>query len=185
VTIEKYAYGAITSFCAALVVAVVTLLIIVFKNSEKGGRRAHFGRIVRIWLDDDFAVRAGLIIVFFIALWLAMRTVGLGLERFLLDEDFPYGVLQVFDILAYVLAMNVCLTLLKRSKEQLPNIVSATMQSVLVGLLVFLPRATTPESLGVYGQYGSAVILVGFSVALIALGYAQKSVRSAEKKQNG
>lgn len=166
---EPYPTGALHSFIAAVIASVIALIF------HLGRARKEDKSLLKQtlnWLSEGVIVKVGLLAVTFIAVWLAIRAIGLNVRIYFFEEEYRYQIIQVLDIVAYVLIVNLCMTLLKSTKIE--RLVNATAQSILVALLIFLPRAASGDTKRIYGVYGSAAILVGFSVLLISIAYVMK-----------
>lgn len=176
--LEDYPNGGCHSFLGALAVSVVALIIVLWRSYKD--KDESIKEQISWWLAEDTIIKGALLAVTFIALWLTIRLVLYHGRLLLFDEEYNYRIYVVFDIIAYVLGINLCITLLKA--RDLKQIANASMQSVLLAILLFLPRATSKDAQTVYGLYGSAVILVGFATLIVSLAYVSKHV--LEEKKN-
>lgn len=179
---EQYPFGGRDSFIGALVVVAIVLIVTLWRVHKEEESTGKLIRRILEWLGDDIIVKGPLLFVTFIALWLAIRSVGYIGWLYLGEEEHRYTAFEVLDTLAFVLTINLCLTLLKSPRKR--EIVSATMQSVLIAILIFLPRATSTATLAIYGEYGGAALLVGLATLLMSLAYIIKTLPKNEKEKD-
>lgn len=132
-----YPAGAQDSLIFAIIVSVLALVIYLYHEKSKNG---DLKKRFKQWFDERIIVKSGLLVAVFIAIWLATRTTGLILYN-LLDENYNYSVLNVLEVLAAVLFINLCMTLIKSTRVK--EITEAAIQSVIIALMLFLPYATS------------------------------------------
>jgi hypothetical protein len=167
---ETYPTGSRDSLILAIIVSVLALAIYLYHEKSRGNLQKRFKQWSEEIISARAIVKSGLLVAVFIAIWLATRTTGLVLYS-LLDENFNYSVLNVLQVLAAVLFINLCLTLIKSTGVK--EIIEAAIQSVIISLLLFLPFATgISNSASAY--YSAGFVLVALSVSLVAIVYTRE-----------
>jgi len=127
-----------------------------------------------------------LIVVSFVALWLTIRVVGLyTLRRYLDPKDYVYATSNILEIVGYILSINLCLTLI-RSRE-LPEILKAAIQSVLIGIITSVPSIGAVGGIIVFLTSGAgfqfALFMIGMAATLIALVFVRRHIVEREGKR--
>jgi len=91
----------------------------------------------------------------------------------LFSENYNYNQYQILELISYILIVNLCFGLIKtlRQKEpRLSGIASAAIQSVLIGVIVFLPKNSSYGFLIILQTYIQGVIgflMISISIAVI------------------
>jgi len=164
-----------------LTIAIGIVLTIVYVRKKKG-----IWNIIKE--DSNFPEKAivviPLIVVSFVALWLTIRVVGLyTIRRYIETENYTYTAFDVLEILSYVLAIKLCLTLIQ--SRELKQIIEAAIQSVLIGVITTIPRigAMGKEAFmgGATTQF--AFLMIAMAVILIALVFVRKHFVEREGKR--
>ena len=90
-------------------------------------------------------------LILFIAIWLGVRSFGLTGFRYLMG--FPYDQYDILDLIAYALTINLVFTLFTKIPKTttLNQIVNTAIQSLLIGIIVLLPKYGDPDTLGRIG----------------------------------
>lgn len=112
-----------------------------------------------------------------IALWLTTRVTGLHVKRYL-TNNYNYNQYEIFAVVAYALATNLCFTLARtlRKKgeegQKTVGVIEAAIQAVLVALIIFLPSYGDPSRDSLFqriGVEGYVFILVAMATAALLL----------------
>jgi len=120
-----------------------------------------------------------------VALWLTLRVIGLFLCRYLFEQSYIYTHYQIFEILSYILATNLCFTLFKSVREpskeeptRIKYIINAAMQAILIGIITLLPNYGNVNLLNIVGgTYGFVSILVSMAILLVALVFVRERIK--------
>jgi hypothetical protein len=123
----------------------------------------------------------GIIIIFFmiagiIALWFTIRTFGLIIRQSLFlipDSDFNYTTSQIFFLLGYLLAANLCFSLAKTfqeievKKDPIIKLLGAVIQAIIIGMITFIPRYADNSLVGVIGNGNASIGEILYVIVLV------------------
>jgi hypothetical protein len=159
-----------------VITAILTLVFIICCPLIMGRRWKDILKYLKDSSTYDFIIMCSLLATSVIAIWLTIRAGGLLIKN-LFTENYPYTQYQILDLISYILIVNLCFGLIKtlRQKERkLSGIASAAIQSVLIAVIVFLPRNSSKEFLGSAQEYmqgimGFLMLSVSIAVILISL----------------
>ncbi len=132
-----------------------------------------------------YTMELAFIAILFIAVWLGTRTLLLFIHRYLLEEGYVYTQYEILDLIAYALTINLVFTLLKKIPEEieLKQIVDTAIQSVLIGIIVLLPKygdAATLSKLG--GGVNYAFLIIAIGILLLCLALTSKSLNKNKSR---
>jgi hypothetical protein len=143
-----------------------------------------------------------LTITAFVGIWLAVRTIALYIYQYLFSEGFLYRPSDISTIIGSVVAANLSLTLINALKESdgcpktasgnddvglntLKGIVDVLAQSVIIGLITFIPQYTQEETFSRIGGFvGYVTIVAVFVTSLVLLVFARVEFLSREKSED-
>jgi hypothetical protein len=111
-----------------------------------------------------------------VGIWLTVRVIGLYVVRYL-TNNYNYNQYEIFTIVAYALATNLCFTLAKtlgktsEGDQKTPRVIEAGIQAVLVGIIVFLPLYGDANANSVFQRVGglSGYVIILLTMAVVAL----------------
>jgi hypothetical protein len=114
-----------------------------------------------------------------IGIWLAIRTIGLFIDRYVEVQNYVYLSSNVFTIVGFILLANLCFTLqrtLVNTRQQsndikrIRGLITAPIQAIIIGLITILPRYNDPTLLNYIGEtYGYVALVAVLIAALVAL----------------
>lgn len=158
---------------------ILAILLVIFLALLMGKRPEDIKKLFEKLDFSSALIMSTLIGVAVASLWLCIRVILLFFHRYLFEENYAYNQYDLFQMVAYALAMQLSFTLFKIVRIRgLKEIVKATIQAVLIGILLFLPNARNSEFLGaIGGGYGFALIMVSMSITLVALVFADTHIK--------
>jgi len=144
--------------------------------------------------DNDYVngnsmglIALGLGISGLVAIWLAIRTAGVLLLKYLIESNYVFMTSDVFTIISFILIANLCFTLqttfseIRGQKgknenadfETISGLLKATITAVIIGLITVLPRYSDftllQEVNGINGYLIVVAVLISSLVVLYIL----------------
>jgi len=166
------------------------ILFLLFKGKRPKDIKPFFEK-----LDAPYALSWSILIVAgTIALWLSIRVIGLyALRYYLLTDKYNYTQFEIFRIVAYALATNLCFTLAENLKEKGKNenqhmteaqktkrIIESTIQTVLIGIIIFLPTYGDRREGSLFlsiGFEGFVSILISMAITALLLALVRQRIK--------
>lgn len=155
-----------------IIASIITLVFVICCPLIMGRRWKDIFEYLTDSSTYNFIVMCSLLVTSVIAIWLTIRAGGVLILN-LFTENYPYSQYQILDLISYILVVNLCFGLTKtlRQKEtKLSGIASAAIQSVLIGVIVFLPKSSSYDflrALQVYNQGVIGFLMISVSIAVI------------------
>jgi hypothetical protein len=155
-----------------IITSIFTLVFVIFCPLIVGRRPKGILNYLKDSSTYGFIITCSLLATSVIAIWLTIRAGGILIVN-LLTEDYLYSQYLILDLISYILVVNLCFGLIKtlRQKEpRLSGIASAAIQSVLIGVIVFLPKNNSYGFLYALQLYNQGVIgflMLSVSIAVI------------------
>lgn len=123
-----------------------------------------------------------------IGVWLTIRVILLNLKILLFQESYRYRPSAIFSIISFILAANLCFTLLRAFKKIATaeigiarELVRVAIQVVIISFIALLPRYNITELLMIIGGFGNfLVLLVTLIGVLTVLVFLYKSLSESE-----
>jgi hypothetical protein len=107
-----------------------------------------------------------------IAIWLVVRVVGLSIKNYLFIDNFQYAPYDILTIISYILIASLCFNLTRNIRESMliKNVAKATIQALLITLIVLVPRYGDASWISNYlGDHSQAQGVVSFCLIAITL----------------
>lgn len=152
--------------------SIITIVFVVFCLWIVGRRPKDILNYLKESSTYGFIITCSLLATSVIAIWLTIRAGGVLIEN-LVTENYPYTQYQILELISYILIVNLCFGLIKtlRQKEpRLNGIASAAIQSVLIGVIILLPKSSDIGFLNILETHMQGVIgflMISVSIAMI------------------
>lgn len=174
--------GGIITLCFTLLILLMFFVYRRFKNGEKSQSKNGKKEEEKNSDSLEFSFKKNIFktlmyLAIVIGFWLALRVIALLLFNYLFTANYVYNQYEIFAIIAYALTINLAFTLLKNisEKNSLENIFYAAIQSVLIGIIVLLPRYGSSETISIIGGgFNFALLLITMSILLAVLVIVRK-----------
>ena len=174
ISISKYKIDNEGFLSLAFVIASLTVFLFVTRKSPKEFLETL--KKVKISYGLTLLFLAGII---FVGFWLTARLVGFYFYQYLFKDGFIYIQYQIFEMISYVLATRLCLTLfgtimkdaLKEGEDNRfikSGYIDTAIQAVIIGIITVLPNYANTDILAKFGDTKDSQIL-GFLAFLITL----------------
>ena len=172
----------------AIVTAVIVLFLFVTKKSPND--------LIDVFKKIDLCYGLPLlflIAITFVGFWLTGRLLGFFVYHYLFENNFVYIQYQIFELVSYLLATRLCLTLFntikkdaledakwKNQQQSIPKIekpkpvfmktgyIDTAIQAVIISIITVLPNYGNSAFLGKLGTTNDSQI-IGFLLLLITL----------------
>lgn len=188
--------GYVTSILT-LVFVILCLWIVGREKGKKEKEKEKFNSVFDYLFDYLKAsgsitrsiITCSLLVTSVIAIWLTIRA-GAVLVENLYVENYAYSQYQILGLISYILVVNLCFNLMKTLREKetkLSGIASASIQSVIIGVIVFLPQISSTgflSSLQTYFQGVLGFLMISVSIAVILVSLTILWNRSENKTTN-
>jgi hypothetical protein len=163
-------YGGVSSLLA-------TLVIVLFFRIDSEMRDTY--KLAIVGKDKQKENSMGIVVLALgiaalIGIWLAIRTIGVFVNRYVGEQDYTYLTSDVFSIIGFILLANLCFTLqrtlVSARQQRIQGLITAPIQAIIIGLITILPRYNDAGFLSTIGEMNGYVALVAVLVAaLVAL----------------
>lgn len=107
-----------------------------------------------------------------IATWLVVRVVGLSVKNYLFIDNYQYAPYDILTIISYILIASLCFNLTRNIRESMliKNVAKATIQALLITLIVLVPRYGDASWISNYlGDHSQAQGIISFCLIVITL----------------
>ena len=159
-----------------IITSIVTVVFVILCLWIKGRRPKDIYDYLKACSTSGFIITCSLLATSVIAIWLTIRVGGVLVEN-LFTDNYHYTQYQILEVISYILVVNLCFSLirtLREPKPKLSGITSAAIQSVLIGVIIFLPKSGSYDYLDILktqmqGVIGFLMISVSIAVILISL----------------
>jgi hypothetical protein len=125
-----------------------------------------------------------LVVTGFVGIWLSVRKLGLLVSQYLFVSGYGYTQYEIIDTIAFVLAARLCFSLAKTlgdveqgKGKAIKQIIDATMQAVLIGLITILPRYGDSNLITQITINGYVLLLIGITITLAILSFLRQYVQ--------
>jgi hypothetical protein len=158
----------------AFIIASITAYLFVTRKSPK--EFVSTLKKVKISYGLPLLFLAGII---FVGFWLTARLIGFYFYKYLFKDGFYYTQYQIFEMISYILATRLCLTLFETIKKDAleeghnnrfikSGYIDTAIQAVIIGIITVLPNYANSSILERLGSTQDSQFL-GFLALLITL----------------
>jgi hypothetical protein len=157
-----------------VIAAIFTLVFVILCPLIIGRRPKDILNYLKDSSTYGFIITCALLATSVIAIWLTIRAGSVLIEN-LFTENYLYSQYLILDLISYILVVNLCFGLTKTLRQRIPRlsgIASAAIQSVLIGVIVFLPKNNSYDFLYILQVYNQGVIgflMLSVSIAVILI----------------
>ena len=176
----------------AFVIALITVFSFVTNKSLKD--------LVNLLKNVNFTYGLPLILlagITFFGFWLTVRLVGYFAYNYLFNDGFNYTQYQIFQMVSFILATRLCLTLFETIKKDATaknedkhlirtGYLDTAIQAVIISIITVLPNYGNSDILARFGDtqtnrfLGFLFLLITLVMMLLILLYARKKFANPE-----